>query len=301
MTVHAERLERARLSLEGLSIGDALGGFLEGSNRAKTSIIWKNRQPPEIEWQYTDDTNMALSIYAILRQHEKIKQDELARHFGKYFEPQRGYGAGARRLLSQIQIGGNWRDIAPKMFAGGSYGNGGAMRIAPLGAYFADDMETLIENARLSAEITHAHPEGIAGSIAVAVATAVAWNVRHNEKPSRMDFINQILPHIPESEVKSRVIRARDIHSTEIEPVVGMIGNGSQISAQDTVPYVLFCAGEWLDNYEEAIWQTMSGGGDVDTTCAMVGGIIALYTGYEGIPEKWIALREKLPDWAFED
>ena len=301
MVTHTERLERARLSLEGLSVGDALGGFLEGSNRAKTSIIWKNRQPPEIEWHYTDDTNMALSIYAILRQHETIKQDELARHFGKHFEPQRGYGAGARRLLSQIQIGGNWRDIAPKMFAGGSYGNGGAMRVTPVGAYFTDDMPTVIENAKLSAEITHAHPEGIAGAIAVAVAAAVAWNIRNDEKPSRKEFINQILPHIPESEVKSRVIRARDVQSTEIEHVVGMIGNGSQISAQDTVPYVLFCAGEWLDNYEEAIWQTMSGGGDVDTTCAMVGGIVALYTGYEGIPKKWIAQREKLPDWAFED
>jgi ADP-ribosylglycohydrolase len=135
----------------------------------------------------------------------------------------------------------------------------------------------------------------------VAVAAAVAWNIRKEEKPSRSEFIDKILPYIPASEVQSRVIRARNIQSTEIEHVVGMIGNGSQISAQDTVPYVLFCAGEWLDNYEEAIWQTMSGGGDVDTNCAMVGGIVALYTGYEGIPKAWLEHREKLPDWAFED
>jgi ADP-ribosylglycohydrolase len=301
MSNHDERLARARLSLEGLSVGDALGGFLEGSNRAKTSLIWKQRQVPEIEWHFTDDTNMALSIYAILRQHGKIEQDELAQHFAKYFHPGRGYGAGARRLLSRMQVGEDWREIAPAIFSGGSYGNGGAMRVAPLGAYFADDRVALIENAKLSAEITHAHPEGIAGAIAVAIAAAVASNSRTEAKPSRKDFIDKVLPHIPDSEVKSGVKRARDIQSTTIEHVVGMIGNGSQISAQDTVPFVLFCAAEWLHNYEEAIWQTMSGGGDVDTTCAMVGGIVALYTGYDGIPKKWIGHREQLPAWAFED
>jgi ADP-ribosylglycohydrolase len=82
--------------------------------------------------------------------------------------------------------------------------------------------------------------------------------------------------------------------------VVSMIGNGLRISAQDTVPFVLFCAGEWLDNYEEAIWKTMSGGGDVDTTCAMVGAIVACYTGLEGIPKQWLVQREKLPQWIEE-
>ena len=80
--------------------------------------------------------------------------------------------------------------------------------------------------------------------------------------------------------------------------VVGKIGNGSGISAQDTVPYVLWCACESLANYEESIWLTASGGGDVDTTCAMVGGIVATYSGVEGIPADWIQAREPLPDWA---
>jgi ADP-ribosylglycohydrolase len=302
MTIHDERLARARLSLEGLSVGDALGAFLELRRWTyDVPAMIRDRKVPEIEWHFTDDTNMALSIYAILRRYGKIEQDELAKHFAKYFEPGRGYGPGARRLLSRMQIGEDWREVAPAMFGGGSYGNGGAMRVAPIGAYFADDMDAVIENAKLSAEITHAHPEGIAGAIAVAVGAAVASNLRGEVKPSRHDFIEQVLPHIPDSEVKSGVKRAQDIQSTEIEHVVGMIGNGSLISAQDTVPFVLFCAAEWLNNYEEAIWQTMSGGGDVDTTCAMVGGIVALYTGYDSIPKKWIGHREKLPTWAFED
>ena len=75
----------------------------------------------------------------------------------------------------------------------------------------------------------------------------------------------------------------------------------SRISAQDTVPFTLWCSGEQLDHYEEAFWLTLSGGGDADTTCAIVGGIVALSTGLDGIPAEWRARREALPDWAFSD
>ena len=79
------------------------------------------------------------------------------------------------------------------------------------------------------------------------------------------------------------------------------LGNGSRVSAQDTVPFALWCAGEYLDNYEEALWLTVSGFGDMDTTCAIAGGIVALYTGVEGIPEVWRAAREPLPGWPFTE
>jgi ADP-ribosylglycohydrolase len=80
-----------------------------------------------------------------------------------------------------------------------------------------------------------------------------------------------------------------------------MLGNGYRISAHDTVPYVLWCAGQFLDNYEEALWQTASGLGDVDTTCAMVGGIVALYTDVEAIPKEWLEKRESLPSWVLHE
>jgi ADP-ribosylglycohydrolase len=76
-----------------------------------------------------------------------------------------------------------------------------------------------------------------------------------------------------------------------------MLGNGTGLSAQDTVPFVLWCAGEHLDDYEQALWLTASGAGDVDTTCAMVGGIVILYTGVQNIPAAWRQAREPLPDW----
>ena len=75
-----------------------------------------------------------------------------------------------------------------------------------------------------------------------------------------------------------------------------MLGNGSEVTAQDTVPFVLWSAAHHLDNYESALWHTASGLGDMDTTCAMVGGIVVMYTGIEGIPVEWLNNREPLPE-----
>ena len=78
---HEERLARARVSLEGLSVADACGGFFEGSHPDKLPYYVKTRQLPPTPWHFTDDTNMALSIYSILRQYGEINQDTLAISF----------------------------------------------------------------------------------------------------------------------------------------------------------------------------------------------------------------------------
>jgi ADP-ribosylglycohydrolase len=292
-----ERLQRARITLEGLSVGDAFGGFFE-FNATMVRLIVERKLPPT-PWHYTDDTNMALSVFQILRQQGEIDQDALAASFAEHFDPMRGYGVGVRTMLSRMSKGEPWRDIAQEMFWGeGSFGNGGAMRIAPLGAYFANDLDKLVEQTILATEVTHTHTEGIAGAIAIAVATAYAWRMR--EEPINCEyFITQIIPHIPEGEVYDGVRRARDLPpDITVEEAATVLGNGSRVSAQDTVPFVLWCAGHNLNNFEEAIWQSASALGDVDTTCAMVGGIVASHTGLETVPIEWQRHRERLPEWA---
>lgn len=92
--------------------------------------------------------------------------------------------------------------------------------------------------------------------------------------------------------------RARNLDpSASVEFAVAALGNGTYLSAQDTVPFALWCAGDSLNNFEEALWLAVSGLGDRDTICAIVGGIVALYTGVDGIPEGWRAAREPLPVW----
>jgi len=301
MTTSSEQLERAKISLTGLSVGDALGGYFfvrspEISARITERIL------PACPWNFSDDTMMALSIFSILRQYGGIDRDQLARNFAAHYEPSRGYGPSVRRLMLKIREGEAWASAAGSVFAGqGSYGNGGAMRVAPLGAYFADDLDVVIQQAEYSAEVTHAHPEGIAGAIAVAVAAAIATQYRvENMRPSGSDFISQVSALVPASEVKTMLRRAASLPtSTPIRDVTRTLGNGENITAQDTVPFTLWCAAQHLESYEDAIWLTITGGGDVDTNCAIVGGIVAAFTGIEGIPETWITCRESLHDWAF--
>lgn len=298
---HQERLDRARCALEGLSVGDAFGDkmFLPPPILVQVLDARKLPTPP---WYFTDDTNMALSIYFVLRKFAGIDQDKLARSFADHYDRARGYGMAMRSLLPALRQGGSWRTLAPTLFGRkGSYGNGAAMRVAPVGGYFADDPEAAAAHARRSAEVTHVHPEGVAGAVAVAVAAACAWTRRTADpRPTRAAFLSAVLPLVPASKVRDGIQRALDLpRGTTAENAVAELGNGSRVTAQDTVPFALWCAGERLASFEDALWLVASGQGDVDTTCAIVGGIVAMYTGIEGIPSAWIAQREPLPAWPF--
>ncbi len=287
-------LERARVSLEGLSVGDAFGEKFFFSRGVHEAIA--ERSMPGQPWFWTDDTAMALSVYECLEAHGGIVQDDLIARFVRRHgqDPMRGYGAGMRRLVNEIKDGHAWQRVALETFSGmGSYGNGAAMRVAPLGAYFADNLEHVLREARLSAEVTHAHPEGIAGALAVAVATALA--VQQQRVPlSRQDFIATIAEHIPESEVRFKILRAtKYTDHTPIETAIFQLGVGWEITAQDTVPFCIWCAAKHLNDFEEAMWYTVSALGDRDTTCAIVGGIVAARVGLEGIPHAWRKAREE--------
>jgi len=297
-----ERLERAAIALDGLSVGDAFGRSFFSIHPPTVPNVVRSRALPPSPWRYTDDTVMALSVISILRQDKQINQDWLAHSFAQRYDPGRGYGPSMNQALRRVRAGEPWEAVMRSQFEGhGSFGNGAAMRVAPVGAYFADDLDVVAEQARLSAEVTHTHPEGVAGAVAIAIAVAWAWRLRDTGLvPTSQKFIDHILTYVPDSEVASRIRQAHTLPpDTSIDVAVDLLGNGSHVSAQDTVPFALWCAANHLGSYEDALWVTASGLGDVDTTCAMVGGIVALYTGPVGIPSSWITAREPLPSWPY--
>ncbi|MBL8799641.1 MAG: ADP-ribosylglycohydrolase family protein [Planctomycetia bacterium] len=297
---HAARLERARLSLDGLSIGDAFGQHFF-VNFAEYLIA--ERRIPYPRWKYTDDTEMALAIFEVLMEQGRIDQDRLAAFFASRFarDPSRGYGATAHTILTQINQGTPWRTASYAAFDGeGSMGNGAAMRVAPLGAYFADDYDRVAAEAKLSAEVTHGHAEGQAGGVAIAVAAAYAWRVGNGletHRPGRL--IKTALRFTPESETRRGIEQALEMPRVVTPPTAAdFLGSGQRVIAQDTVPFSLWCAERHLDQFEEAMWHTVMGLGDRDTTCAIVGGIVALAVGRAALPADWLYAREPLH---FED
>ena len=297
---HETRMRRALLSLDGLSVGDGFGECFFGHSSAIERRTAQHEPPPP-PWFYTDDTAMALSIVRCLKRYGHIEQDALGAAFAREYsrDPRRGYGGTAHGILQAIGEGTPWQTAAGRVFDGqGSCGNGGAMRVAPLGAYFADDLNRAANEAKASAEVTHAHSDGQTG--AVAVALAAAWMVREGEgaRKSGHDLIKFVLEHIPRTETYHRLKRVLEL-PLEVSPrtAAASLGNGSQVIASDTVPFCLWCIASHSDNFQEALWSTVSVGGDIDTNCAIVGGVVALSAGRESIPADWLSAREMLNLW----
>lgn len=287
------RFERALASLRGLSVGDALGSqFFVPANYP----LLKDRALPPGTWQWTDDTEMACSVLAVLATHERVDQDALAQSFARHHDFDRGYGPAVNRLLRLVREGGDWRELASALFQGqGSWGNGSAMRIAPLGAWYAHDPEQATHQAEISSYTTHQHREAVVGAMAVAAAAALV--AAPEGPPTPEDLLDGVVALVPRSAVGAGLRRARDmLDYRDAGTVAAVLGNGRRTSAHDTVPFALWSAARSLGDFEEAFWVTAQAGGDVDTTCAIVGGIVA--SGAGGAPSAdWLGRTEELPDW----
>lgn len=287
-------LERARVALEGLSVADAFGEqLLHAGPNARMLALDHRSAPVGRTWQWTDDTAMAIAIVDELRERGAIDPGALAARFARRYqrEPARGYGRGAHAVLSQIAAGTPWEVAAKQLFGGqGSCGNGGGMRSAPIGAYFAGDVDAVIANAAASAAPTHAHPDGVAGAVAVAVAAAA---VVDGERDARA-VLETVHAHTPAGATREGIRRAIAMLRAEPITVAAELGNGSAVIASDTIPFAVWCAATHLADYAGALWACGSVGGDIDTTCAITGGIVVGAVGLAGIPAEWRAAREPL-------
>ncbi|MDO0925387.1 ADP-ribosylglycohydrolase family protein [Streptomyces sp. TG1A-8] len=289
----ADRLGRALASLRGLAVGDALGSqFFVPAHHP----LLKRRELPAGPWPWTDDTEMACSVVAVLAAHHRVDQDALARSFAEHHDFGRGYGPAVGRLLCLVREGGDWRELAAALFRGqGSWGNGAAMRIAPLGAWYADDPEQATHQAEISAYPTHQHREGVVGAMAVAAAAALAASP--DGPPGPEALLDGVIALVPRSAVGAGLRRARDmLDYGDAATVAAVLGCGRRASAHDTVPFALWSAARSLTDFETAFWTTAQAGGDVDTTCAITGGVLA--SGGTGAPPaEWAERTEALPDW----
>jgi ADP-ribosylglycohydrolase len=290
----ASALARARRAFEGLSVGDAFGNEVFLALAAGEAIISTRTLPPA-PWGTSDDTEQAHAVLEVLTRHGHLDQAALACKLAERYwaRPDVGYGLHASKVLRAIHRGVPWREASRAVFGGaGSMGNGAAMRSAVVGAYFADDLRSVIEQSRAAAEVTHAHPEGQAGAIAVALAAAWSWCNRERDGQSRgAELLAFVAAHTPKGVTRSGIVKATGIHAeASLVRAVSALGNGTEVTAPDTVPFALWCAARHLEDYAEVLWATASGLGDVDTNCAIVGGIVGLSAS---IPEKWLASLEQ--------
>jgi poly(ADP-ribose) glycohydrolase ARH3 len=279
--MHVGLLDRFRGCLLGLAVGDALGGRFEG--QAPNWIAERYPTPealvanPTAETlHYTDDTQMAIGVAETLVENLDIIEDRLCHHFVANFVPPRGYGWGARRVLEAMGEGGDYKTVAATHLPGGSLGNGAAMRVAPVGLLFHDDLDQVWEQARRSAGPTHTHPLGIEGAQLLAVAVAVCL------RPTGLDrgaFFGELVRRCCSDEYRERLARAAAAESAED---IARLGNG--IKAPESVPTAIALFASAPESYTQAIGRAILLGGDTDTIAAMTGALSGAYLGADAIP-----------------
>ncbi|MEV6069926.1 ADP-ribosylglycohydrolase family protein [Nocardia sp. NPDC052001] len=286
-------------ALDGLSVGDAVGAEFPILRRSVAEL--RGGELPPGRWEWTDDTEMACTVVGELLEFGEIDQDRIAARFAERCDQRRDYGFMTVDTLGRIGRGMPWRQVTVAAFGGdGSCGNGAAMRVAPLGAFYAEDVERVVAEAIRSAQVTHAHREGVAGAVAVALAAATAARGRlSGKRPAPGEFIDSVLDRLGNGETAQGIRRARGLLGGSAGQAAEELGTGIRVTAQDTVPFAMWVAATHLDDYRAAVATCVGAGGDTDTTSAIVGGIVAAHTGGRegGLPAAWLAAREPLPGW----
>ncbi|MFD9166186.1 ADP-ribosylglycohydrolase family protein, partial [Streptomyces sp. NPDC059558] len=183
----------ARDSLSGLAFGDAFGDRWFGILRREGPAALEARLvPPEPLWRWSDDTAQALVLVRELAEGGgAVDQGRLALRLAEAYaeDIHRGYGASMHDVLRRIGAGEPWREVVAGQFGGqGSWGNGAAMRVAPLGAWLSADLDAVAEQAARQSEVSHHHPEAVSGAVAVALAAALATRSRGGPAPAPPDF-----------------------------------------------------------------------------------------------------------------
>jgi poly(ADP-ribose) glycohydrolase ARH3 len=314
--------DKFRGALLGTFVGDAVGVPVEGFSHEQLSEVLDavSRLPegseeraetqallglisspdyfPDDSAPYSDDTQMMHGVAESLAVNGAFDGADMAARFVGNFQPWRGYGKGAFALLMAMKDGVPWDEAGGMLFNGqGSFGNGGAMRVAPAGVWAHRDEYVLRHLAENQARITHTHPLGIGGAALQAAAVAVACRMepgRSFDPFAFLDEVERFVPALPEAYGYA----LRDIREflTDVPATWDAQERlGSSIEAHESVPAALYAFLRLPYSFESAVTWAVRLGDDTDTVGAMTGAIAGAFHGYSAIPEKWLRALENGP------
>jgi len=276
-------IERIQGGLMGLACGDAVGAPLEALTPESIAARYASPEelvsdPPGEVLRYTDDTEMALGVGEALRTRgREATVADYARRYVANLNVGRGYGRGALLALAAIDDGMDPEQAAVSYFPDGSFGNGAAMRVAPVGLAFARDPEALEEHVARSAAPTHAHPHAVEGARLIAQAVGYAARAERFEGDAFRAFVLE--------QVRDPAYAAR------LAEVFAGRGLATGVAALESVPTALAHAADHAASYVDGVGRAVLGGGDCDTIAAMTGAILGAAHGLDAIPAVW---RERL-------
>ncbi|XP_053432524.1 ADP-ribosylhydrolase ARH3 isoform X2 [Nycticebus coucang] len=301
----ARSLSRFRGCLAGALLGDCVGALYEAHDTVDLTSVLRHVQSLEPEpgtpgsarteaLYYTDDTAMARALVQSLLAKEAFDEVDMAHRFAQEYkkDPDRGYGAGVITVFKKL-LNPKCHDVyepARAQFNGkGSYGNGGAMRVAGISLAYnsiQDVQKALAVHLALQGESSSehfleqllGHMEELEGD-AQSVLDARELGMEERPYSSRLKKIGELL----------------DQDSVSREEVVSELGNG--IAAFESVPTAIYCFLRCMEpdpeipsafnSLQRTLIYSISLGGDTDTIATMAGAIAGAYYGMDQVPESW--------------
>jgi poly(ADP-ribose) glycohydrolase ARH3 len=287
--VSLDLIDAAQGAMLGTMVGDALGMPAEGMSRqalqekfGRLDSFREGQLPPG---EFTDDTEMTIGLCEALVESGEFDLQAVAHSMAHNFTPWRGYSPHVYGIMARIRQGMDWDSPGTS-----SWGSGAATRVAPIGVLYADDPE-VADHAAAQARITHTHANGIAGTVAQAVAVSQVTVAGLFESAVAMDELIESLI-IPVSDHSVAMVdaleRIRDLRPPDNpELLSGAIARvfSCDGSAVGTVPAAL-SAFLLSSSFEEAVIAAVNCGGDTDTLGAMTGALAGAFYGMQAIPER---------------
>lgn len=318
-------------ALLGCMCGDILGACVEGWPAEKIDKAYPKGLSSYQEHargfgRYTDDTQMTLALALSIIEGKAVDPRRTAWTYASHFDMARGYGATAINVLHHLRQtqAADWQSAASKYAPGlGSYGNGSAMRISPVGiAYRNAPIDVLYRAVKDACVPTHTHP--IAIDAAFILAATVAWLTHQTPANNHVELCSlqfSLLEHLMSIAATNGMLKKLCLLSQNIiylpcpveswethlcserwkkESALQLClseGEAFQIKADSAVAVAL-CAflhhGMQISHQhpENAFVAACHYGGDTDTIAAMVGSCWGALHGYRHLPSNWIANME---------
>jgi len=280
----------------GSALGDAIG---------ELAFFHPNKEPlcanlEQLEtYRYTDDTAMSIGIAESILKTACLDEQDLGGTFRENFkrEPWRGYASGPPTVFSMVEeLGITYVEAAQRLFGGsGSFGNGSAMRVVPVGLFFHDSPD-LYEMARVSAVVTHAHPLGIDGAAVQSKAVALAVQRDPDDTFPSDAFVQDLLGFARTSEMRNKIRDVGDLVFGQTHPSVAARQLGRTVAVHESLPFALYSFLRHPRSFEDCLFCAVLHGGDRDTLGAMACAISGAYLGITSIPQSWI---QKLENRSF--
>ena len=284
-------------ALIGTFVGDALGMPVEGWSHQRIreihGVVDKMLDARLGAGTYTDDTQMMIALTRSMIESQGLNADHLADSFLEHYEPDRGYGSGTTQVFQRWQNGENVHEASEQIFDGGSFGNGGSMRIAPVGVVYGWDPVRLAEALPIACGITHAHPLGLGGSYLQARSVGLAR--KFNGAIDPIAWVEELQETLPKDFDKDGILSGKletmktmlkqKKQPIEFETVVRDLGCTSK--AFESVPAAIYAFLANPGSFREAVVYAVGIGGDTDTIGAMTGAIAGARHGVRAVPDTW--------------